>query len=95
MLGKKIENLTILKEKGFSVPEFLVVKPGEEISVSDIPWEVCSVRSSANIEDSADSSFAGQFDTFLNVSKEDVEQAYFSIYKDSDFGENDGGDERM
>ncbi len=72
MLGKKIENLTILKEKGFAVPEFLVVKPGEEISVSDIPWEVCSVRSSANIEDSADSSFAGQFDTFLNVSKEDV-----------------------
>ena len=35
------------------------------------------------------------FNDTINVSKEDVEQAYFSIYKDSDFGENDGGDERM
>ena len=72
MLGKKITNLTILKEKGFAVPDFLVVKPGEEIAVSDLPWEVCSVRSSANIEDGAGSSFAGQFDTFLNVPKEEV-----------------------
>ena len=72
MLGKKITNLTILKEKGFVVPEFLVVKPGEEISVSDIPWDICSVRSSANMEDGADSSFAGQFDTYLNVEKADV-----------------------
>ena len=29
------------------------------------------------------------------VSKEDVEQAYSSIYQESDFGENSGGDERM
>ncbi len=72
MLGKKIDNLTILKDKGFPVPEFLVVKKDEEISVDRIPWELCSVRSSANLEDSAGSSFAGQFDTYLNVKKEDV-----------------------
>lgn len=75
MLGKKITNLTILKDKGFAVPDFLVVKPGEDLAVSDIPWELCSVRSSANVEDSAGSSFAGQFDTYLNVAREDVPKA--------------------
>ena len=87
MLGKKITNLTILKEKGFNVPDFLVIKPGEEITVSEIPWEVCSVRSSANIEDGAGSSFAGQFDTFLNVPKEEVperiEACRASLQKDA------------
>ena len=34
---------------------------------------VYAVRSSANIEDSSDNSWAGLFDSFLNVSKEDVE----------------------
>ncbi len=72
MLGKKIENLTILSEKGFSVPEFIVVKPGDEPGAITIPWELCSVRSSGNIEDGAGSSFAGQFDTYLNVPAAEV-----------------------
>ena len=33
-----------------------------------------AVRSSANIEDKADNSFAGQFDTFLNVAKGEVKE---------------------
>lgn len=33
---------------------------------------VFSVRSSSNVEDSINSSFAGQFDTYLNVTREDV-----------------------
>ena len=32
-----------------------------------------AVRSSANIEDSSDNSWAGLFDSFLNVSRDDVE----------------------
>ncbi len=34
--------------------------------------ELFSVRSSSCVEDSAESSFAGQFDTFLNVKREDI-----------------------
>lgn len=34
--------------------------------------ELFSVRSSSCVEDSADSSFAGQFDTFLNVERKDI-----------------------
>ncbi len=35
--------------------------------------ELFSVRSSSCVEDSADNSFAGQFDTFLNVERGDIE----------------------
>lgn len=35
------------------------------------------------------------FNDTLSVSKEDVEQAYSSLFKDTDFGENNGGDERI
>ena len=72
MLGKKIENLTILSEKDFPVPEFIVVKPEDEPEKITVPWELCSVRSSGNIEDGAGNSFAGQFDTYLNVPAADV-----------------------
>lgn len=72
MLGKKIENLNILKEHNFPVPEFVVVKPGDDPEGVEVPWALCSVRSSANVEDGCGSSFAGQFDTYLNVPKEEV-----------------------
>ncbi len=85
MFGKKIENLRILRDAQFPVPDFLVVERGadgykvvpergfaEAFSLESIPWEVCSVRSAAGVEDGADASFAGQFDTFLNVTREEV-----------------------
>jgi len=108
MLGTKIENLKILNDKGFLVPEFVVVSfeefgcPMEELenimkkatkeNLSEIsrqlkhvllancrsdlkvsvPWEISAVRSSANLEDGEESSFAGQFDTFLEVPKDEV-----------------------
>lgn len=72
MLGKKAQNLTILKQHNFSVPDFITVFPGTDLQSLNIPWEVCAVRSCAGVEDSADKSFAGQFDTFLNVKREDV-----------------------
>lgn len=34
--------------------------------------ELFSVRSSSSVEDSSDNSFAGQFDTFLNVERKDI-----------------------
>ena len=72
MLGKKAQNLTILKQHNFPVPDFITVLPGTDLQSLNIPWEVCAVRSCAGVEDSAAKSFAGQFDTFLNVKKADV-----------------------
>ena len=72
MVGKKIENLEILKRNGFPVPEFITVSRDFERESMVIPWQFCAVRSSASIEDGYASSFAGQFDTYLNVPREDV-----------------------
>lgn len=74
-IGKKAERLLIMKEKGLNVPTLFCVNnlPNKEelLSVLDNRKEF-SVRSAALCEDSMQFSFAGQFDTFLNVKKEDV-----------------------
>lgn len=87
MVGKKIENLEILKKHSFPVPEFVTVNRNTNIEELDIPWQFCAVRSSASIEDGENSSFAGQFDTYLNVPKEEV---YTKIKKCFDSMENKG-----
>ena len=87
MVGKKIENLEILKKHSFPVPEFVTVNRNTNIEELDIPWQFCAVRSSASIEDGENSSFAGQFDTYLNVPKEEV---YTKIKKCFDSMENNG-----
>ena len=77
MYGRKIDNLIRMKEAGINVPEFTVM-PFEEITGDDIKVRypsdgmIFSVRSSCNVEDGKDMSFAGQFDTFLDVKREDV-----------------------
>lgn len=49
--------------------------------------ELYSVRSSSNIEDGVKNSFAGQFDTFLNVKREDIndkiELCFKSLYNEN------------
>ena len=70
-------NLIKLRDNGFNVPAFTVV-PYEDAVRDDLnvvlpsPGNKFSVRSSANVEDGEFQSFAGQFDTFLNVSRDDV-----------------------
>ena len=77
MYGSKIDNLIKLRDDGFNVPAFTVV-PYEDAVKDDLKFdlpsegELFSVRSSANVEDGEFQSFAGQFDTFLNVSRDDV-----------------------
>ena len=80
MYGSKAENLALLKGSGINVPGFMVVpsediKPGWEDKVNSFCEKrggLFAVRSSCNLEDGAGQSFAGQFDTYLNVKADEV-----------------------
>lgn len=89
-LGKKAQRLFVLEEKGFNVPPFFCVNqiPDEEELLSFLEDRgEFSVRSAAHCEDLKDYSFAGQFDTFLNVKKEEVyhkvKECFDSVGKES------------
>ena len=72
----KEENLKILKENGFNVPFFNIIKwedRNKKINTSKYHG-LYAVRSSCNLEDGDISSFAGQFDTYLNVRVKDIEK---------------------
>ena len=73
MYGNKADNLILLRDNGINVPKFTVVPHGSQEKY-DLPSDrgLYSVRSSCNLEDSSDFSFAGQFDTFLNVPASEV-----------------------
>ena len=88
LIGAKAKHLFTLKDNGFNVPHFVVIpfryfESTSEIKKSDLiielkslfgvhPDTIYAVRSSSTEEDSNTHSFAGQFDTFLNVSLEDI-----------------------
>ena len=72
----KANNLIKLKEKGFNVPEFDVIKwedKDKKIDVSKYHGKY-AVRSSCKLEDSELDSFAGQFDTYLNIDPKDIDK---------------------
>lgn len=71
----KHKNLQILSDNGFRVPKFIVVQDSNAVDLSFSDCENFAVRSSFGAEDSAESSFAGQFDSFLNVARRDVPAA--------------------
>ena len=71
MYGGKADNLILLRDNKIPVPEFVVVTDGK---APDVSWEISSVRSSADVEDGVSDSFAGQFDTYLNVAKKDLQE---------------------
>jgi len=70
-VGGKAANLGELKRAGFNVPDGFVVigDPGDEIAeaLRVLGGGPVAVRSSAVAEDLADASFAGQYETFLNL----------------------------
>ena len=70
----KAENLTLLRDNGFPVPAFTVVT-GETADLSFSEADRFAVRSTFDGEDTEGTSFAGQFDTLLNVPREDVPDA--------------------
>ncbi len=78
-LGAKARNLFLLTEAGFPVPPFFCVDEqfSEKEVSAHLDWHfpdtsLFSVRSCASLEDSVGHSFAGQFQTFLRVPKEDI-----------------------
>ncbi|MCL2106662.1 MAG: PEP-utilizing enzyme [Oscillospiraceae bacterium] len=73
-IGMKAESLVRLREGGFHVPDGFVITADELDRFSDAELAryadenvLYAVRSSGTSEDLADSSFAGQYDSFLNV----------------------------
>ena len=88
-VGGKARNLWVLSEAGFSVPEWLVVIDdcdGSKINeaVTKLGGDQFAVRSSALQEDSADHSFAGQFDSFLFVKSADVPEKIRAVRASAD-----------
>jgi phosphoenolpyruvate synthase/pyruvate phosphate dikinase len=70
-VGAKAANLGELKRAGFNVPDGFVVigDPSDEVAdaLGVLGSGPVAVRSSAVAEDMADASFAGQYETFLNL----------------------------
>lgn len=72
-IGGKMYGLSVLNSKGIKVPYSMVVPTGVVITEDDLKrisknYNSFSVRSSADIEDGEKNSFAGMFDSYLNVS---------------------------
>ncbi len=80
LFGGKATNLGFLIQNAFDIPEGFCISTEVKELTAEIKKELIkkfksldsavSVRSSATAEDLADSSFAGQFDTFLNIKTE-------------------------
>ena len=71
----KAQNLQFLQDHGIRVPAFTVVTDPGAIHWSFSTAEKFAVRSTFDGEDSGEASFAGQFDTLLNVPRDDVPAA--------------------
>ena len=70
----KRKNLEILRDKGFNVPKFDVVEwinKDNKIDISKYKGKY-AIRSSSYLEDGELNSFAGQFDTYLNVTPRNI-----------------------
>src|SRR3990167_4452164 len=84
--GGKVEGLKLLKDLGLNVPDFAYIDPETEITEVSLealfdelnPDDVnrqWSVRSSANVEDGLNASYAGQFNSVIGVTDREVLEA--------------------
>ena len=71
----KAENLQRMRAHGLPVPPFTVVREGAPLRLDFSEAERFAVRSTFDAEDSAELSFAGQFETLLNVPRGAVPDA--------------------
>ncbi|MDA7896524.1 hypothetical protein N9B47_02555, partial [bacterium] len=70
-VGGKARSLASLTQAGFEIPDWFIVTP-DDYQLPPLNG-LHAVRSSAMSEDGSENSFAGQFDSFLNISPDDVE----------------------
>lgn len=84
LVGGKAYGLTVLKAKGLPIPETYVipvtstdfdVRRYQELK-SDCHY---AIRSSADIEDGEKHSFAGMFDSYLDIEKENIENSILKV----------------
>ena len=71
----KADNLRRMRDQGLPVPPFTVVTQSAPLRLDFSEAERFAVRSTFDQEDSAQHSFAGQFETLLNVPRSDVPDA--------------------
>ena len=76
-IGGKMYGLSVLNSNGIKIPYSIVVPTGVCITEKDLQkidskYGHYSVRSSADIEDGEKNSFAGMFDSYLNVPTTDI-----------------------
>lgn len=123
MFGSKYDNLAKLRENGFNISTFDIIKFDDAIKDKEglskiveenknksykeisqilkeyientidsnferkIKCDKYAVRSSSNIEDGKNDSFAGQFDTYLNVEEDDlnnkIKECFKSLYNEN------------
>ena len=86
----KADVLQKLKKAGFNVPKFIVLPCNFDFNSIDLETQLLdffsndtlfAVRSSSGIEDSSAFSYAGQFETKLNVSISGIRGAYSEVVK--------------
>lgn len=79
----KAKNLKILQDNGINVPKFVVLSRVDEVTPTFMftlsPDKKYAVRSSFIGEDGNNMSYAGQFDTLLNVKKKDIKEAVIKV----------------
>jgi pyruvate,water dikinase len=85
LVGGKAANLGELMSLGFNVPNgFVVTHPEDWFSIGqahkELNCEFVAVRSSAICEDGSENSFAGQYDSYLNVTKDQVVTAIYNCF---------------
>ena len=83
----KMYGLSVLNSKGIKVPYTMVIPTGVDVDVNDLSildskYNKYSVRSSADIEDGEKNSFAGMFDSYLNVERKELLNNIYKV-KDS------------
>ena len=73
-MGNKARSLLFLRQSGFQVPEFFVIDPDQLPDESTLMQKVENIggfpvacRSSSNVEDLDTASFAGLYETYLNI----------------------------
>lgn len=76
-VGGKMYGLAVLNSKGIKVPYSMAIPVGVEVTKKDLAifeekFDSYSIRSSADIEDGEKNSFAGMFDSYLDVNYKDM-----------------------